>query len=76
MLIPADFLAPGTIFISIGVAQIAGGFEAHAFVPDAVSFNVTDYFSQDSVRCGYEGPLPGFVRPRMKWMMEKLDGED
>ncbi len=38
MLIPADFLAPGTIFVSIGIPQIAGGFETHALVPDAVSF--------------------------------------
>ena len=38
MLIPADFLAPGTIFVSMGIPQIAGGFETHALAIDAVSF--------------------------------------
>ena len=52
MLIPADFLSPGTVFVSIGIPQIAGGFETHALTFDAVSFNVVDDFSQGSVRCG------------------------
>jgi lipopolysaccharide transport system ATP-binding protein len=76
MLIPADFLAPGTIYVSMGIPQIAGGFETHALAIDAVSFQVADDFSQDSVRCGYEGPIPGPIRPRMKWTTERLDGEE
>ena len=40
MLIPADFLAPGTIYVSMGIPQIAGGFQTHALAIDAVSFQV------------------------------------
>ena len=58
MLIPADFLAPGTISIHVGVAGELG---THVFATDVVTFNVIDDFSEDSVRCGYKGPIPGFV---------------
>ena len=68
MLIPADFLAPGTISIHVGVA---GGLGNHVFATDVLTFNVIDDFSEDSVRCGYKGPIPGFVRPRMKWVTEE-----
>ncbi len=68
MVIPADFLAPGTIFIDVGLGQIAGGVESHVYERKVVSFNVIDDFSEDSVRCGYQGPLPGLIRPRMQWI--------
>ena len=75
MAIPADFLAPGTIFIDVGLGQIVGGLETHVFESKIVSFNVIDDFSEDSVRCGYQGPLPGFVRPRMKWITNRQSME-
>jgi hypothetical protein len=70
MLIPADFLAPGLIFIHVGVA---GELRNHAFATDVLTFNVIDDFSEDSVRCGYNGIIPGFVRPRMKWITAEID---
>jgi lipopolysaccharide transport system ATP-binding protein len=65
MLIPADFLAPGPIFIHVGIAS---DLRNHAFAADVLTFNVIDDFSEDSVRCGYNGAIPGFLRPRMKWV--------
>ncbi len=73
MVIPADFLAPGTIFISVGLEQIAGGLEAHVFEGNIASFNMIDDYSEGSVRCGYQGALPGVLRPRMKWVTAKLE---
>jgi ABC-type polysaccharide/polyol phosphate transport system ATPase subunit len=73
MLIPADFLAAGLISITVGIMQIAGEFTRHASVANALSFNVVDDFSEDSVRCGYKGPLPCLIRPRMKWTTERQD---
>jgi hypothetical protein len=69
MLIPADFLAPGTISIHVG---ITGGLGNHVFATDVLTFNVIDDFSEDSVRCGYQGPISGFFRPRMKWLTEQV----
>ena len=75
MAIPADFLAPGTIVIHVGVGtiQISGEFTRHVLATDVLSFNVIDDFSEDSVRCGYQGPIPGFIRPRMKWITAKQE---
>jgi lipopolysaccharide transport system ATP-binding protein len=69
MLIPADFLAPGIISIHVGVAGELGN---HVFATDVLTFNVIDDFSEDSVRCGYKGPISGFFRPRMKWLTEQV----
>ena len=65
MMIPADFLAPGAIFIHVGIAS---DLRSHAFAANVLTFNVIDDFSEASVRCGYNGAIPGFVRPRMKWV--------
>ena len=70
MEVPADFLAPGKIFIHVAIVQIADEFVKHVNVTDALSINVIDDFSENSVRCGYNGVVPGFLRPRMKWVME------
>ena len=73
MLIPADFLAPGTISVHIGIIQIADEFVVHALATNVLSFCVIDDFSEGSIRCGYQGLIPGFVRPRMKWTTEKQE---
>jgi lipopolysaccharide transport system ATP-binding protein len=72
MFVPHDFLAPGKILIHVGVVEIAGELEKHVNVNDALAITVIDDFSQTSVRCGYEGNIPGVLRPRMKWTMAKL----
>ena len=71
MLIPTDFLAPGTISISNRNRTNASGLERHARAADVISLNVVDDFSEHSIRCGYQGPIPGFVRPRMTWTMQR-----
>jgi lipopolysaccharide transport system ATP-binding protein len=68
MLIPADFLAPGTITVHVRVIQIAGGLTKHAVANSVLSFKVIDDFSEDSIRCGHKGIIPGFFRPRMRWV--------
>ena len=71
MEVPADFLAPGKIFIHVAIVQMADEFVKHATAADALSINVIDDFSENSVRGGYNGIIPGFLRPRMKWVMEE-----
>lgn len=73
MVIPADFLAPGRIFIDVGVGQIVPKLETHAYVSKAISFNVIDDFSEESIRFGYKGVLSGMIRPRMQWMTRRRD---
>ena len=47
MMIPADFLAPGAIFIHVGIAS---DLRSHAFAANVLTFNVIDDFSEASVR--------------------------
>jgi lipopolysaccharide transport system ATP-binding protein len=70
MAIPADFLAPGLISINVAVIEITDRIVKHATVSDALFINVVDDLSEHSIRCGYKGILPGFVRPRMNWKTE------
>ena len=72
MFVPHDFLAPGTIVIHVGIVQIAGEFVSHVNATDALSITVIDDPSENSVRGGYNGSIPGLIRPRMKWTMAKL----
>jgi lipopolysaccharide transport system ATP-binding protein len=72
MFVPHDFLAPGTIIIHVGVVQIAREFVNHASATDVLSITVIEDPSENSVRGGYKGPVPGLIRPRMKWTMAKL----
>ena len=71
MEVPADFLAPGKIFIHVAIVEMADEFVKHATAAGALSINVIDDFSENSVRGGYNGIIPGFLRPRMKWVMEE-----
>ncbi|MGA7214414.1 MAG: ABC transporter ATP-binding protein [Terrimicrobiaceae bacterium] len=70
MAVPADFLAPGLISITVAVIEITDRIVKHASVSDALFVNVIDDLSEQSIRCGYKGILPGFFRPRMNWTTE------
>jgi lipopolysaccharide transport system ATP-binding protein len=39
----------------------------HAHEPNAVAFQVIDSQSGDSARGDYVGPMPGVLRPLLKW---------
>jgi hypothetical protein len=72
MQVPADFLAPGKIFIHIAIVEMADEVVKHATAVAALSINVIDDFSENSVRGGYNGIIPGLLRPRMKWVLEEV----
>ena len=72
--IPKDFLAPGLIIIGAGVGEVSG--ISHAYAGDSVLFLVEDDLSETSVRGGYNGPLGGFVRPRLDWKTAALPRQE
>jgi lipopolysaccharide transport system ATP-binding protein len=39
----------------------------HFFERDAVAFQVTDNLGGNSARGDYAGPIPGLVRPLLRW---------
>jgi lipopolysaccharide transport system ATP-binding protein len=71
--IPGNLLAEGSL---IGNASIMSHFPAtvlHAHEPNAVAFQVVDSPMGDSARGDYVGPMPGVIRPLLKWATETND---
>jgi lipopolysaccharide transport system ATP-binding protein len=64
--IPGNFLSEGTIVVSAAVSTM-DPVTVHYFERDAVAFQVIDSLDGDSARGDYAGPLPGVVRPLLKW---------
>jgi len=65
--IPGNFLAEGRIFVNVAVNTYLFVSIEHASTHNAVSFNVSDPFSGDSVRGDFNISWPGLVRPMLKW---------
>lgn len=66
LLIPGNFLAEGTIFVTAAVTTFQP-LEVHFAERDAIAFHVIDNFEGDSTRGDYAGVLPGVVRPQFDW---------
>jgi lipopolysaccharide transport system ATP-binding protein len=71
--IPSDMLNEGAYFVGIAVTTHydKGGFNTEFFNNNALMFNVIDPMDERSNRYGYAGPIPGAVRPKLKWKISK-----
>jgi lipopolysaccharide transport system ATP-binding protein len=68
--IPGNLLAEGSL---VGHVSIMSHFPAtilHAHERNAIAFQVIDSPSDDSARGDYVGPMPGVVRPLLRWTTE------
>ncbi len=66
MTIPGNFLAEGTIFVTVA-ATTYEPLEVQFVENETVSFTVVDSLDGDSARGDYAGNLPGVVRPVFDW---------
>jgi lipopolysaccharide transport system ATP-binding protein len=64
--IPGNFLAEGPVILCACMATM-DPFRAHFFERDVVAFHVVDSLDENLTRGGYGGPMPGVVRPLLKW---------
>jgi lipopolysaccharide transport system ATP-binding protein len=64
--IPGNLLAEGLLLVSpsIGTSHPP---KNHVYSRDAIAFHVIDSFEPDSARGDWPGPMPGVVRPLLKW---------
>ena len=69
--VPANFLAEGTMIVGAAVST-ADPVTIHAMDRDAVAFQVVDTFAGDTARGDYGGPMPGVVRPMLRWETRQL----
>lgn len=64
--IPGNFLAEGTLVVGAAVST-HDPVIVHFYEQDAIAFQVVDSLDGDSARGDYAGPMPGIVRPLLKW---------
>ena len=64
--IPGNYLADGTLIVGAAISTFNPD-TVHCFERDAVAFQVVDSLDGDSARGDYRGPMPGIVRPILKW---------
>jgi len=64
--IPGNFLAEGGLIVSPSISTLDPAL-THFWERDAVAFRVIDSLDGDSARGDYGGPIPGVVRPLLRW---------
>jgi len=72
--IPNDLLNEGVYFIDLAITTYydTGSYEVDFYDRNALTFNVIDPMDSRSNRYGYGGPMPGLLRPKLDWKIEKL----
>lgn len=73
--IPGNFLAEGTVIVGVALSTF-DPVVIHFYERDAVAFQVIDSREGDSARGEYAGPMPGVVRPLLKWNTRVLSESD
>jgi lipopolysaccharide transport system ATP-binding protein len=64
--IPGNFLSEGTLIVSAAMRTLVSH-SLHFSEPDIVAFHVMDSVDGDSARGDYGGPIPGVIRPLLRW---------
>ncbi|MGE3805384.1 MAG: ABC transporter ATP-binding protein [Gemmataceae bacterium] len=72
--VPGNFLAEGTLLVSLGVAT-PRPFRAHCFARDALSFQVVDDGGANTSRGDFTGKMPGVLRPSLECQTELVTEE-
>jgi len=71
--IPGNLLSEGLLLVSVGL-RTTRPLKKHFYQPDAVAVHVVDSFAPDSARGDWDGPIPGVVRPLLKWTTQFTEG--
>jgi len=69
--ISGNFLAEGTFFVGAAVSTM-NPVTVHFYERDVVAFRVVDSLEAGTARGDYGGPMPGVVRPVLKWETETI----
>lgn len=69
--IPGNFLAEGMMSIDVAISSFDPVI-VHAHERGILTFQVMDPAEGDSARGNYAGPMPGVVRPLLRWTTKQL----
>lgn len=65
--IPGNLLAEGSLIAQVAIMSHVPATVLHAQASNAVAFQVIDTQTGDSARGDYVGPMPGVMRPLLRW---------
>jgi lipopolysaccharide transport system ATP-binding protein len=65
--IPGNLLAEGSVLAHVSIMSHFPATVLHAHERNAVAFQVIDSQAGDSARGDYVGPMPGLMRPLLRW---------
>lgn len=71
--VPPNLLNNGTYFVGLALTFTHQSIHVSFFEKDALCITVIDPLEEttDTLRCGYSGPIPGVVRPKLEWRIRK-----
>ncbi len=69
--VPGNFFAEGNVIVGVAVST-HDPVVVHAAENDVVAFHVVDSLDGDAARGDYAGPMPGLVRPLLRWETEVM----
>jgi lipopolysaccharide transport system ATP-binding protein len=71
--VPAQLLNSETYFIGLALTFTQPTIHVSFFEKDALAISLVDPLDHtvDSIRCGYSGPMPGIVRPKLDWTIQR-----
>jgi lipopolysaccharide transport system ATP-binding protein len=64
--IPGNFLSEGTLAVGAAVSTMKP-VVVHFYQPQVIAFQMIDSLDGDSARGDFVGPMPGMVRPLLRW---------
>jgi lipopolysaccharide transport system ATP-binding protein len=73
--IPGNYLSEGFLVVSADI-HTHDPLKKHFHEADVVAFRVVDTLEGNSARGDYAGPMPGVVRPLLRWQTEFTPEED
>ena len=71
--VPGHLLNSETYFIGLALTFTHPSIHVSYFERDALAVVLVDPIDEtlDSLRCGYSGPMPGIIRPRLDWSIHR-----
>ncbi|MBE0619357.1 MAG: ABC transporter ATP-binding protein [Burkholderiales bacterium] len=74
--VPGNFLNDGLYSVKLALSSFESGVDVHFSQDGAVLFNIRDPIDGVATRVGYNGPIPGAIRPLLPWTINPLHGDN
>jgi lipopolysaccharide transport system ATP-binding protein len=71
--VPANFLNDGMYSVGCALTSYQCGVSIHFHEEGVIMFNVRDPIEGVATRAGWSGPIPGAIRPLLRWTLKSIN---